>query len=122
MDSEPLSRHRLFCTGDAEEARVRMGGILRDHRLDPGDGVLDARCDYLGVGHVGLAHLQYGVEVRVRSEPTETFRLVHLQRILGRPPQHRLRMSQAMQLRSPTVRAWLETLRMVHGIQPVLRG
>ncbi|MBF6080399.1 hypothetical protein IU485_03420 [Nocardia cyriacigeorgica] len=177
MDSEPLSRHRLFCTGDAEEARVRTGGILRDHRLDPGDGVLDARCDYLGVGHVGLAHLQYGVEVRVRSEPTETFRLVqiplagwvrvragnsdiacdttaasvpepdapldmksydssryllvrfdrhaldtHLQRILGRPPQHRLRMSQAMQLRSPTVRAWLETLRMVHGIQPVLRG
>lgn len=36
MDSEQLSRHRLFCTGDAEEARVRMGGILRDHRLDPG--------------------------------------------------------------------------------------
>lgn len=168
MDIEPLTRHRLFRTGDAEEARVRMGGILRDHRLDPGAGVMDARCDYLGFGKVGLAYLQYGVEVRVRSEPTETFRLVqiplagwvrvragssdiasdtglasvpepdvrldmhahdrsryllvrfdrpaldtHLLRILGRPTEGPLRMSQAMQLRSPAVRTWLETLRML---------
>ncbi|WP_280398633.1 AraC family transcriptional regulator [Nocardia carnea] len=170
MDIEPLSRHRVFQTSDAEEARVRMGGILRDHRLDPGAGVMDARCDFLGFGDVGLAQLQYGVQVRVRSEPTETFRLVqiplagrvrvragsrdiasdttvasvpepdepldmnahdssrhllvridrhaldtHLLRILGRPPDHPLRMSPAMRLRSPAVRSWLETLRMLHA-------
>ncbi|TLG09809.1 AraC family transcriptional regulator [Nocardia cyriacigeorgica] len=170
MDIEPLTRHRLFRTDDAEEARVRMGGVLRDHRLDPGAGVMDARCDFLGVGNVGLAHLQYGVQVRVRSEPTETFRLVqiplsgwvhvragssdiasdttvasvpepdvpldmkahdssryllvrfdrhaldtHLLRMLGRAPNGPLRMSQAMQLRSPAVRTWLETLRMVQA-------
>ncbi|MGI5217954.1 AraC family transcriptional regulator [Nocardia sp. CA-290969] len=169
MDIEPLSRHRLFRTSDAEEARVRMGGILRDHRLDPGAGVMDARCDFLGFGGIALAQLQYGVQVRVRSEPTETFRLVqiplagrvlvragsldiasdttvasvpepdepldmnahdssrhllvrfdrhaldaHLLRILGRPSERPLRMSQAMRLRSPAVRSWLETLRMLH--------
>ncbi|MFC9895984.1 helix-turn-helix domain-containing protein [Nocardia sp. NPDC127579] len=170
MDVEPLSGHRLFHTGDAEEARVRMGGILRDHRLDPGRGAMDARCDFLGIGDVGLAYLRYGVQVRVRSEPTESFRLVqiplagrvrvragamdiasdhtvasvpdpdealdmnaddssrhllvridrlaldtHLGRVLGRPPERRLRTAAAMQLRSPAVRSWLETLRMLHG-------
>ncbi|WP_063127329.1 AraC family transcriptional regulator [Nocardia fusca] len=169
MDVEPLSGHRLFRTNDAEEARVRMGRILRDHRLDPGPGTMDARCDFIGFGDIGLAYLGYGVQVRIRSEPTESFRIVqiplagrvrvragamdiasdttvasvpdpdapldmnahdrsrhllvridrdaldtHLRRVLGRSPDRPLRMSPAMQLRSPAVRSWLETLRMLH--------
>ncbi|WP_280314981.1 helix-turn-helix transcriptional regulator, partial [Nocardia abscessus] len=38
----------------------------------------------------------------------------HLRRVLGRSPDRPLRMSPTMQLRSPAVRSWLETLRMLH--------
>lgn len=78
MFVEPLSGHRYFRTADPEEARAGMSGILREHRLDPGASTIEASCDVVRYGDVGLVYKHYGVQVRIRTGPIETFRLVQI--------------------------------------------
>ncbi|MGW5377136.1 AraC family transcriptional regulator [Nocardia sp. NPDC003999] len=78
MFVEPLSRHRYFRTADPEVARAGMSGILREHRLDPSASTMEASCNVVRYGDVGLAYKHYGVQVRIRTEPIETFRLVQI--------------------------------------------
>jgi hypothetical protein len=55
-----------------------MSGILREHRLDPGASTMEASCNVVRYGDIGLVYKHYGVQVRIRTEPIETFRLVQI--------------------------------------------
>ncbi|WP_067805839.1 AraC family transcriptional regulator [Nocardia beijingensis] len=78
MFIEPLSRHRYFRTADPDVARAAMSGILREHRLDPGASTMEASCNVVRYGDIGLVYKHYGVRVRIRTEPIGTFRLVQI--------------------------------------------
>ncbi|MFF7940809.1 hypothetical protein ACFZC5_13940 [Nocardia gamkensis] len=55
-----------------------MSGILREHRLDPGASTMEASCNVVRYGDIGLVYKHYGVQVRIRTEPIETFRRVQI--------------------------------------------
>ncbi|MER7451351.1 helix-turn-helix domain-containing protein [Nocardia beijingensis] len=78
MFVEPLSRHRYFRTADPDVARAALSGILREHRLDPSASTMEASCNVVRYGDIGLVYKHYGVRVRIRTEPIETFRLVQI--------------------------------------------
>ncbi|MFI2280844.1 AraC family transcriptional regulator [Nocardia beijingensis] len=78
MFVEPLSKHRYFRTADPDVARAALSGILREHRLDPSASTMEASCNVVRYGDIGLVYKHYGVRVRIRTEPIETFRLVQI--------------------------------------------
>ena len=72
--------HRLFASGDLDEARAMVGRVMRPHHLGVVGSTqrLNARMHHQPLGEVSLNRLRYGAHVEIRPGPLEDFFLVQM--------------------------------------------
>ncbi|CAB1368400.1 AraC family transcriptional regulator [Denitratisoma oestradiolicum] len=76
---DPLSRHRLFQTFDATEARERVAEVYCPHELKilgEDNQRVDTCMDHVPLGGVSLNRLRYGPTVKIDAGHLQTFVLV----------------------------------------------
>ena len=79
-DPISASMRPLFAYTDLDETRMRVGQVMKPHRLDiVGRGQrLNARMHHVSIGEVGLSRLRYGADVEIEPGPLDDFFLVQM--------------------------------------------
>ena len=70
--------HLLFASGDVDQVRGMVGGVMKAHRLQLGGGgpALAARMHHVPLGELSLSRLEYGATAYISPEALESFYLV----------------------------------------------
>ena len=71
----PLARYEISHSSDADHVREAFSRVFRPHRLEVfgGDAPLDARLRSARLRDVSVSVISYGGDVRLDSDPTDTF-------------------------------------------------